>query len=140
MKSPPQINGKRAVSEKAPALKTKSKSSHFKTDHIYKKQEDRVEHIRKVIKKRIANKSQENSFYVFDIASVKERVEMWRYYLPRVELFYATKCNTDHQIVQECVKLGCGFDVASEAEMKLVMNFGAKSDNLIFANPVKSKS
>ena len=65
---------------------------------------------------------------------------MWRHYLPRVELFYATKCNVDDNIIKECVKLGCGFDVASEAEMKQVMNFGAKPDNLIFANPVKSKS
>lgn len=43
---------------------------------------------------------------------------MWRHYLPRVELFYATKCNVDDNIIKECVKLGCGFDVASDAEIK----------------------
>ena len=68
MKYPPYLNGKRAVSEKATALKPKSKaSSQFKIETILKKQKERVEHIRKTIKKKIASKNQENSFYVFDI-------------------------------------------------------------------------
>ena len=118
MKSPPRINGKRAVSDKASGPKAKSKPSSYKIETIKNKQKDRLEQIRKVIKKRAANKDQENSFWVFDLKSVRERVEIWRHYLPRVELFYATKCNADDEIVKECARLGCGFDVASEAEMK----------------------
>jgi ornithine decarboxylase len=58
--------------------------------------------------------------------------------MPKVELFYAVKTNPDSKIVERCHNLGTGFDVASTAEMEMVKSFGVDSENLIFANPVKS--
>ena len=58
-----------------------------------------------------------DSFYIFDISSVYDRIRIFRDLMPRVELFYAAKCNSDVQIGKACVKMNTGFDVASAAEV-----------------------
>jgi len=60
--------------------------------------------------------------------------------MPRVEIFYAAKCNPDLEILKKCVEHGTGFDVASEAEMQILLDMGVKPEDLIFANPIKSSS
>lgn len=60
--------------------------------------------------------------------------------LPRVDVFYAAKANPDDEIVKEIVRLGGGFDVASGAEIRQVIELGAKPDKVIFANPIKTRS
>lgn len=40
--------------------------------------------------------------------------------LPRVQPFYAVKCHPDSKIIQVLSDLGCGFDCASQNEIKLV--------------------
>ena len=59
--------------------------------------------------------------------------------MPRVEIFYAAKTNPDIQICGEVLKLGTGFDVASAKEIQDIMSLGADSNDLIFANPMKSE-
>lgn len=95
---------------------------------------------------RVKQKAQEivdsgvkNSFYVFDLSEVKHRIELWRKLLPRVEVFYAAKVNPDKKVVDECVKHNSGFDVASSVEITQMLEQGAKPENLIYANPIKSE-
>ena len=59
--------------------------------------------------------------------------------MPRVEIFFAAKCNFNEGIMQRCIKEGCGFDVASPAEIEKAIKLGSKPDQLIFANPMKSE-
>jgi ornithine decarboxylase len=58
--------------------------------------------------------------------------------LPNVQPFYAIKANPHPQIIKTFIKLDCGFDVASAAEMSLVLALGAKPEKIIFANTIKS--
>ena len=58
--------------------------------------------------------------------------------MPRVELFYAAKTNPDHEICKTALMMGTGFDVASGQELQDVINLGAKPNDLIFANPMKT--
>jgi diaminopimelate decarboxylase len=51
-----------------------------------------------VIKK--LSKVQRNSFWVYDISDVIQRIQIWRHLMPRVELFYAAKTNPDLAIVK----------------------------------------
>lgn len=58
--------------------------------------------------------------------------------LPQVVPFYAIKANPHPKIIQTFVRQGCGFDVASAAEMRLVLALGAAPEKIIFANTIKS--
>ena len=50
---------------------------------------------------------------------------------------YALKANTDKLLVDIMVKNGCGFDVASENEMKIVIQRGVDKSKLVYANPTR---
>lgn len=58
--------------------------------------------------------------------------------LPEVAPFYAIKANPHPKIIKTFVRLGSGFDVASAAEMRLVLGLGARPEKIIFANTIKS--
>jgi ornithine decarboxylase len=72
------------------------------------------------------------------LKAIEERVKLWKQVLPRVEIFYATKCNMDKEIFKSCLQAGTGFDVASTKEIKEVVALGSKRENIIFANPIKT--
>lgn len=48
---------------------------------------------------------QTESFLVHDMQTVRERVNLWRQYLPNVDIHYAVKANTDIRILQEMINL-----------------------------------
>lgn len=58
--------------------------------------------------------------------------------LPDVTPYYAIKANPNPGVIKTFIKLGTGFDVASGAEMKRVLELGASPAKIIFANTIKS--
>ena len=58
--------------------------------------------------------------------------------LPHVVPFYAVKANPHPLIIKTFIQQGCGFDVASAAEMHLVLGLGVRPEKVIFANTIKS--
>jgi diaminopimelate decarboxylase len=84
----------------------------------------------------------EDGFYVVDLGILVSQVYQWRKYFPRVEPFYAVKCNPDPVIVKTLATLGCHFDCASRAEIKLVQDVSANlplQPDIIYANPCKAR-
>ncbi|XP_033761921.1 ornithine decarboxylase-like [Pecten maximus] len=77
---------------------------------------------------------------VVDIDELVERYRKWYKLLPRVELFYALKCNNDKKIVDTLVKLGSSFDCASKGEIKQILDCGVDPSRIIYANPCKQNS
>jgi hypothetical protein len=67
----------------------------------------------------------EESFYVCDVGVVVSQVYQWRRFFPRVEPFYAVKCNPDPVVIKTLAILGCNFDCASRNEIKLVQELTA---------------
>ena len=72
----------------------------------------------------------------------------FRKYLPRVQVYYAVKANSDPAIVQTFYDAGASFDVASMAEFlnvhEKIKHLPAKQrqdfiwDRIIYANPIKA--
>ena len=60
--------------------------------------------------------------------------------MPRVEPFYAVKCNNEPGILQLLASLGTGFDCASKAEIEQVLSLGVDPSRIIYANPCKMRS
>mmetsp|Transcript_83037 Transcript_83037/g.240248 ORF Transcript_83037/g.240248 Transcript_83037/m.240248 type:complete len:892 (+) Transcript_83037:172-2847(+) len=81
-----------------------------------------------------------------DLAAMRRQVDTWTRLLPRVEPFYAVKCNPHPVMVdtfwREWQERGVGgFDCASPVEIDLVKQFGDETiDRMVFANPCKQES
>ncbi|KAK8752619.1 hypothetical protein OTU49_006516 [Cherax quadricarinatus] len=93
-----------------------------------------------VINEVVKKPGQDKAFYVLDIREVVETVKLWRQLLPRVDIFYAVKCNNEPVVLGLLTALGTGFDCASQSEMEQVLELGAQSSRIICANPYKLPS
>ena len=89
--------------------------------------------------KEIKEKGLTNSFYVFDIANVHERINVWRQFLPRVQIWYACKALDDDEVIKAVLGRGGGEDVATIHEFAKAIKLGADPEKLIFANPMKEE-
>lgn len=81
-----------------------------------------------------------DAFFVGDIGDVVRKHKLWKSLLPRVQPFYAVKCNDDMEILKTLAQLGTGFDCASKAEMHKVLEAGVDARRIIYANPCKQAS
>ncbi|MFC1620696.1 type III PLP-dependent enzyme [Candidatus Omnitrophota bacterium] len=71
-------------------------------------------------------------------SALQKQYARFRKCLPDITPYYAIKANPNPAIIKTFVKLGASFDVASAAEMKLVLRLGASPSKIIFANTIKS--
>ncbi|KAI7895727.1 ornithine decarboxylase [Mucor mucedo] len=83
---------------------------------------------------------QENAFFVGDLGEVFRQHLRWKSLLPRIEPFFAVKCNPDPMILKLLASLGCGFDCASKQEIQQVLDVGVESNRIVYANPCKQAS
>lgn len=85
---------------------------------------------------------------VVDHKVLRENYQQFRKHLPRVQVYYAVKANSDPAIVQTFYDAGASFDVASVAEFltvhEKIENLSAQErqnfiwDRIIYANPIKA--
>jgi ornithine decarboxylase len=85
---------------------------------------------------------------VVDHKALRENYAQFRKHLPRVQVYYAVKANSDPAIVQTLYDAGASFDVASVAEFMTVHqkieHLPEKErqdfiwDRIIYANPIKA--
>ena len=85
---------------------------------------------------------------VVDHKVLRENYKLFRKHLPRVQVYYAVKANSDPAIVRTFYDAGASFDVASVAEFlnvhEIIKDLPAKErqdfiwDRIIYANPIKA--
>jgi len=68
---------------------------------------------------------------------LKKQLERFRKALPMVQPYYAIKANPNIEVIRFFANLGANFDVASAAEMRLVLKQGVSPTRIIFANTIK---
>ncbi|XP_012283835.1 ornithine decarboxylase [Orussus abietinus] len=93
-----------------------------------------------VIKDIATSGLQEEAFYVLDIGDIVHKHQIWKERLPRVDPYYAVKCNDTLTVLEVLASLGIGFDCASKSEINKVLGVGVDSSRIIFANPAKPAS
>jgi ornithine decarboxylase len=84
--------------------------------------------------------SAQDAFFVADLGEISRQHHQFKSLLPRVEPFYAVKCNPDKRILQRLAYLGANFDCASQAEIQMVLDLGVDPSRIIYANPCKQAS
>lgn len=93
-----------------------------------------------IIGETILHKKNEDAFYVCDVNDILRKHKNWLMKLPRVRPFYAVKCNSAPIVLEVLSSVGAGFDCASKKEIDTVLDLGVHPDDIIYANPCKTKS
>jgi ornithine decarboxylase len=78
-------------------------------------------------------------FLILDIAIVREKARRLRAAMPRVRAHYAVKANPDRRVLKALIQEGCGFEIASTAELDLLLSLGVPAGGVFFSNPMKSR-
>lgn len=82
----------------------------------------------------------DDSFYICNIGDIVKKHLYWLQSLPRVKPHYAIKCNPDNMMLKSLIAMGTGFDCASKAEIRQMLELGVDPKHIIFANPCKQAS
>lgn len=88
----------------------------------------------------IIHTDQEEPFLVADLADIVYKYKIWKLRMPRIQPFYAVKCNDAPAVLHLLAALGTGFDCASKAEIENVLSIGVEPSRIIYANPCKTRS
>lgn len=88
----------------------------------------------------IHHTDQEEPFLIADLADIVYKYKLWKLKMPRIQPFYAVKCNDAPEVLHLLSALGTGFDCASKAEIENVLSIGVEPERIIYANPCKTKS
>lgn len=71
---------------------------------------------------------------------IVEQWQRWKLNLPRVQPYYAVKCNSDLAILQTLANLGARFDCASQGEVDIIVKtLQLNPDRIIYSNPCKQE-
>ncbi|KAI9498704.1 ornithine decarboxylase [Zychaea mexicana] len=82
----------------------------------------------------------DEAFVVGDLGDLHRQHMKWKTLLPRIEPFYAIKCNPDPMVVKYLASLGVGYDCASRSEIQQVLDAGVDPSRIIYAHPCKQPS
>ena len=78
-------------------------------------------------------------FLILDTAIVREKLRRFRAAMPRVRPHYAVKANPDRRVLKALVQEGAGFEIASTAELDLLLALGIPAAEIFFSNPMRSR-
>lgn len=85
----------------------------------------------------------DRAYYLCHLNRLSQNVAIWRQKFPRIQPYYAVKCNNNPVIVKTLASLGVSFDCASQKEIKSLIKLTPvdhRRKGIIFANPIKMVS
>lgn len=83
---------------------------------------------------------QHGAFYAMSPPRIQSSLSLWKSQLPKVQPFYAVKCNPEPLLLNTLYDSGASFDCASERELLDVQKLarGTLASRVVYANPCKS--
>lgn len=91
------------------------------------------------IVRQAARQKYSRPFLILDTAIVRDKLRRFRTAMPRVRPHYAVKANPDRRVVKVLVEEGAGFEIASVAELDLLLSLGVPAAEIFFSNPMRSR-
>jgi ornithine decarboxylase len=91
------------------------------------------------IARQAASQKYTRPFLILDTAIVRAKARRFRAAMPRVRPHYAVKANPDRRVLKVLAQEGCGFEIASTAELDLLVSLGVNPAEVFFSNPMKSR-
>jgi ornithine decarboxylase len=78
-------------------------------------------------------------FLIIDTAIVRDKLRRFRAAMPRVRPHYAVKANPDRRVLKVLAQEGAGFEIASTAELDLLLTLCVPAAEVFFSNPMRSR-
>src|SRR6185295_14387412 len=91
------------------------------------------------IVRQAASQKYTRPFLIVDTAIVRGKVRRFRAAMPRVRPHYAVKANPDRRVLKVLMQEGCGFEIASIAELDLLLGLGVPAAEVFYSNPMKAR-
>ena len=79
-------------------------------------------------------------FLLVDSNIVRNKARRFKAAMPRVHPHYAAKANPDPRVLKTLIEEGVGFEIASIAELDLLMSLGVPAAEIFYSNPMKSRA
>ncbi|MDO8438045.1 MAG: type III PLP-dependent enzyme [Nitrosomonadaceae bacterium] len=93
------------------------------------------EHVRAALQKGYSK-----PFLLVDSNIVRNKARRFKAVMPRVHPHYAVKANPDPRVLQALIEEGTGFEIASIAELDLLLSLGVPAAEIYYSNPMKSRA
>ncbi len=78
-------------------------------------------------------------FLIVDSNIVRAKVRRFKSAMPRVHPHYAVKANPHPKVLTSLIEEGAGFEIASIAELDLLLSLNVPAKEIYYSNPVKSR-
>jgi ornithine decarboxylase len=75
-----------------------------------------------------------------DLELVRAKAQRIKAAMPRVQPHYAVKANPYPDVLKVLMEEGIGFEISSVAELDLLLGLGVPAKEVLFSNPIKSRS
>jgi ornithine decarboxylase len=79
-------------------------------------------------------------FLLIDPEIIREKYRRFRAAMPGVHTHYAVKANPDRRVLEILAKEGSDFEIASTAELDLLVSVGVDPSRVQYSNPVKARA
>jgi ornithine decarboxylase len=76
---------------------------------------------------------------LIDSTIIREKARRFKAAMPRVRPHYAVKANPDPRVLKVLLEEGAGFEIASVAELDLLLSIGVAPEEIFYSNPMKSR-
>ncbi len=76
-------------------------------------------------------------FLATDLRLLSDRLRCFATALPRIQPFYAVKCNSAPEVLNAAAEHGAGFEVASLGELHLLQDLGVDPAGALYSNTIK---
>jgi ornithine decarboxylase len=80
----------------------------------------------------------DEGFWIADMNRPRESLMLWRAHLAKVRPFYAIKCCDEPNLLKFLAARGCGFDCASENEIRQILKLDVDPSRIVFSHPIKN--
>ena len=77
-------------------------------------------------------------FLLVDPDIIREKARRFHAAMPRVRPHYAVKANPDPRVLRVLIQEGVRFEIASTAELDLLLSLGVAAGEIFYSNPVKA--
>lgn len=79
-------------------------------------------------------------FLLLDSQIVRTKARRFLAAMPRVRPHYAVKANPDPRVLRVLIEEGAGFEIASIAELDLLLGLGVPAREVFYSNPMKPRA
>jgi len=92
------------------------------------------------VKQYLARHPYKKPVLLVDLDIVRTKARRFRAALPRVRPHFAVKANPDPRVLKVLIQEGSGFEIASIAELDILMGLGVPPAEVFYSNPMKSRA